>query len=369
MEVDIKISVIIPCYKCADVIGRAIESVMNQTIGCENIELILVNDHTPDERSVQVLQEYEQRYQNQIVLVYCDKNAGQSTARNIGIEYARGEYITFLDQDDWIDPNMYRSMYEKAIRYDCDIISSLHKLVIQGKIQETEAESDDSYIMIENMKQRRTLLLTGVSLIGGNTVWNKLYRRSFIMEHEIRFPYDRLLWEDYYFNRLCMLYVCGVYNISDYYYFYNQHENATFLKLDQAYHLDILKIALLLQKEYRKRGFYEYYREELEISFVQDYVFKGLHAIFTRFHNPPVYLIKEMKETFMRECPDIFNNFYILNMKDVWGLLGMDDNKKHLWEEFVKNTTEKKWHGIAEEYLEKMKDNFTGLNESRDTPI
>ena len=113
----LKISVIVPVYKSEKYIERCIDSILNQTY--KNIELILVDDGSPD-NSPKICDRYAET--DSRVLVIHKENGGVSTARNAGLDAATGDYITFVDSDDYLEPVMYENMLAKALEYDSDII-------------------------------------------------------------------------------------------------------------------------------------------------------------------------------------------------------------------------------------------------------
>ena len=112
----IKISVIIPVYNVEQYLRECLESVINQTLS--ELEIICINDGSTDS-SLDILREYEQK-DNRIIVINKD-NEGQAAARNIGISMAKGEYIGFLDSDDYIDSNFYEKLYNAAKKYKADI--------------------------------------------------------------------------------------------------------------------------------------------------------------------------------------------------------------------------------------------------------
>ena len=112
-----KVSVIIPIYNAQDYLERCLDSVCNQTL--KDIEIICVNDASTD-KSIDILNKYAQRYQNMKV-IDCKINGGESVARNIGMENATGEYLGFVDNDDEIDVDFYEKLYNKATEKNADI--------------------------------------------------------------------------------------------------------------------------------------------------------------------------------------------------------------------------------------------------------
>ena len=113
-----KVSVIVPIYNVEKYIKKCLNSLVNQTL--QEIQIILVNDGSKD-KSGEIAKEYAQMYKNKIL--YLEKeNGGLSDARNYGIPYAEGEYIAFIDSDDYIDENAYEEMYDKAKKENSDYL-------------------------------------------------------------------------------------------------------------------------------------------------------------------------------------------------------------------------------------------------------
>ena len=114
-----KISVIIPCHNAELTIDRCMESVEKQTIGVENLEIILVNDASKD-KTLEKLCIWEAKYPNSIIVIDCEENKKPGGARNIGLDYAGGQYIAFADADDILEEDMYEMLFEAADK-QCDV--------------------------------------------------------------------------------------------------------------------------------------------------------------------------------------------------------------------------------------------------------
>ena len=106
-----KISVIIPCYNAENVLDNCLESLTAQTIGIENLEIILVNDASTDGTYDRLCQ-WEQKYPDSIMVINCTENGRQGRARNIGLEYAGADYIGYMDIDDIAEPEMFEELYK-----------------------------------------------------------------------------------------------------------------------------------------------------------------------------------------------------------------------------------------------------------------
>lgn len=112
-----KISVIVPVYKAERVINRCVDSILYQSY--KNLEVILIDDGSPDHSGI-ICDQYATK--DLRVKVIHKKNGGVSSARNCGLDTATGDYCTFVDSDDYLEPTMYQLMMEKAEQYDCDVV-------------------------------------------------------------------------------------------------------------------------------------------------------------------------------------------------------------------------------------------------------
>ena len=181
-----KVSVIVPVYNTEKYLRRCLDSLVNQTI--EDIEIIVINDCSPD-NSKEILKEYEKKYKDKIKVFHNKTNKGIGYNRNYGIKKATGEYIGFVDSDDWVNETMYDKLYKKAKEDNLDLVlCNFHKMLEKENDLEEIASSEISYFKNTNLKQTPNLLLD-VEL----APWNKLYKKELIKE--ITFP-ENLKYED-----------------------------------------------------------------------------------------------------------------------------------------------------------------------------
>lgn len=180
-----KVSVIVPVYNVEQYIEKCIQSLVNQTL--EDIEIIVVNDGTKD-NSEDIIINYQKQFPQKIKYLK-KENGGLSSARNFGISNATGDYICFLDSDDYVETNIYETMYNEAVRGNYDMVECgfiweypNKKTIDLGKIYYTQKEA---------------LLRARV------VAWNKLYRRDIIINSGILFPHG-LRYEDveFFYNIL-----------------------------------------------------------------------------------------------------------------------------------------------------------------------
>lgn len=180
-----KISVIAPIYGVEHFIGRAAESMMNQTL--KDVEFIFVDDCTPD-KSIEILKEIVSRFpERQVQILRHEENKGLPAARNTGLDAAHGEYVFHWDSDDYAEPEMLESLYKEAERDGCDYVWSDWFLTF----------NTNSRIMAQPSAASPREALS-IALAGGMkyNVWNKLVARKLYQDNAIRFPEGLSMGED-----------------------------------------------------------------------------------------------------------------------------------------------------------------------------
>lgn len=187
------ISVIIPVYQVEPYLKHCIESVINQTY-C-NLEIILVDDGSTD-GSGEICDQYADK-DNRIKVIH-QENQGLSAARNCGIETAQGEYLSFVDSDDWIDARFIEAMYEISVKAGCDIVQCNFQNVINDCSEEDKREGNYTVYSPREFSIATYTLLSWKC----NVAWNKLYK-AFLFDgirypvgkfHEDEFTTYKLVW-------------------------------------------------------------------------------------------------------------------------------------------------------------------------------
>ncbi len=187
-----KISVIIPVYNAEAYLKDCLDSVVNQTL--EEIEIICINDASPD-NSLKILRKYEKK-DKRIVVIDKKENEGANSARNAGLNIAKGEYIAFLDSDDYLDLNAYEIALKEAEDKDLDILSF-------GWESFPTESNWDKYKSSPRQKYFENSSIDAWFYCGTGSnvnIWNKLYKRSFLINSQIHFKTDLKCAQDYYFN-------------------------------------------------------------------------------------------------------------------------------------------------------------------------
>lgn len=214
-----KVSVIVPVYNVESYIRDCLESIVKQTL--TNIEIIIVNDGSTD-NSIANIQDMIDLNKN--IKLINKLNGGLSSARNEGLKFARGEYIAFIDSDDYIDSDYLEKLYNEAKYYDLDIacggnskVYSNHNVVTMNRdisLYEMGVVSGEDFFIKQWL----------VNDFRGE-VWDDLYKRSFLLENNLMFI-NGLLYEDNEFTPKVLKYATRVKLVNTYGYYYRQRDGS-----------------------------------------------------------------------------------------------------------------------------------------------
>ena len=168
MENDALVSIIIPVYNTALYISGTLESVLRQTY--QSLEIIIIDDGSAD-GSEKICDEYADR--DHRIHVIHTQNMGLSAARNTGMHYAKGKFISFIDSDDWIEPQTVETLLETALRIKADVVAA--RTVIEYRDQSVHIPNRENYIKVYRGKDILAAYTEGKT---SDFIWNKLYSAS-----------------------------------------------------------------------------------------------------------------------------------------------------------------------------------------------
>ena len=248
-----KVSVIVPVYNIEKYVSRCVESLLAQSFG--DFELLLVNDGSTDS-SLEILKEFEQKDPRIIVLT--KENGGLSDARNYGMKHAKGDYLQFIDGDDFVEPTLLEKCITKLDETKADmVIFDYNQYYVETNTKERISNHFDEN-KIYTLKETPTLLTNMM-----NAAWNKMYRRSLFIDNQIEYPVG------YYYEDLGTTYrlisrARGIVFIKEplVNYLQDRPGNITQQFNKRIYH--IFDMIELLIDDYKKQGIYEDYYEELK---------------------------------------------------------------------------------------------------------
>lgn len=286
------ISVIVPVYKVEAYLDRCIESIVSQSF--RNLEIILVDDGSPD-ASGKICDDWEKR--DERIRVIHKMNGGLSEARNYGIDVATGDYIAFIDSDDWIDSDMFQILYDALKKYNADIAECSWRCIYSDRIEE------------ETKNTGVTITATNVEALKGELQWkyfkpiacNKLYDRRKIF-FNVRFPVGKLHEDEFtthqaFYNAEKLVYI----DISKYNYDRTREESITASFKEQ--NLDIIEA---LQN--RLDFFYEKGLTELQCEMENMYFWVLLDRLYQCYESN---IYTERVKNIIKQT----NEAYFLNME------------------------------------------------------
>ena len=186
------VSIIVPIYNAEQYLRRCVDSILNQEY--TDYELLLVNDGSTD-ASGDICEEYGDR--DPRVIVIQKENTGVSDSRNRALDRARGKYLQFLDSDDWITPDATRLFVRAAEEYGCDmVISDFYRVV--GERLSTKGDIEEEGVLTR--EEFAAHMMENPADFYYGVLWNKLYRRDIVEEHNLRMDTDINWCEDFMFN-------------------------------------------------------------------------------------------------------------------------------------------------------------------------
>lgn len=278
-----KVSVVVPCYNAARYLEYCIERLLHQTIGIDNLEIVLVDDASTDGgETKRLIQEYEQRFPETILAIFLEENRRQGGARNVGAAYAIGEYLTFCDADDWLLEEALEHAYEAAKRQDADVVAFARKNVnVHGACIELEKGTRNELFDLEKEETRKRFLLNVKE--EGYSSQNKLFRLSLIREEHIAFV-EHLVMEEPSFTLPVRLYARRYYYLDEQLYICFCSPGST-VRDNAAWEgrkWDNLQMWAALLEELACRGVLQAYWAEIEYLFLTLGIGWSLGMLFQR---------------------------------------------------------------------------------------
>lgn len=308
-----KVSVVVPCYNVEKYLQECIDSLVDQTM--QDIEIIFVNDASPD-GCLGILRENERKYPDLIRVIDCKENRMQGAARNIGIRAASGEYIGFVDGDDFVHPEMYEKLYEKA--QGCDVVF--------GKYMEVPEECDVHAYQTGTATGNRLPDWERVSALEGKGldeqaveriqitnlggIWCGLWKKSILAENEVWFP-EQIKYEDNYWASLIRCYLRRIAFASEALYFYRIRQTSTVRSRNDPKQYHRITAEQMLMEEVEKRGLWKPYRGAWEYIALKRYCFNTYFHFHQHMDDPDIKTLKAVIRDMKSRYPKWYKNRYL----------------------------------------------------------
>ena len=299
-----QLSIIVPVFNMAadGKLHYCLDSLVNQTIS--DYEIIAVDDCSTDD-SMEILTEYQKKYPDKFIAVHSPVNKHQGGAKNIGLKMAKGEWIGFIDSDDWITADFYERLIQKAEETGADIVGCDYCLTNEHsmKVGQIVPNNKPEQTGVLDDTKRKSLILDGGSLVV------KIYKRKMILEHELFFPED-IFYEDNALGNSYMILANRFEYIPEPLYFYYQHDTSTVHTISQKRCEDRMEAGRLMIEDAKKFGYYEKYKKELEYSFTLLHYINTLFTYMAGVKHIRYGFVKKMGAEIKEYFPDFQSNAY-----------------------------------------------------------
>ena len=264
---NIKISVIVPIYNTDKFLKKCIESILNQTF--KEIEIILINDGSID-NSHNICTEYKKKYPEKIKYIN-NENIGCSATRNLGIELAQGEYIAFVDSDDYIEKTMYEELWLEKEKSNSDIVvcgmTYINTIEKTKKISIPKIMKKDDYFKYQNRIAN---------------IYNKIFKKSLIISNRIFFPINTHYAEDLVFCFKAYLSTTKITSVSKSFYNYILFGGNSIYSLEKrlGVFISFKEIFRFLEEKKLKNN------EKIMKKFYELFNFYAIRCVFFTLLNP-----------------------------------------------------------------------------------
>lgn len=299
-----RLSVIVPVYNMAGdgKLQFCLNSLVNQTIS--DYEIIAVDDASTD-NSLEILKDYEKRYPHLIRVIAHEVNMRQGGAKNTGLKCAKGEWIGFIDSDDWVTPDYYEKLLAKADETGADMVGCDYNLVHEhtfkvGKV--VQNNTLDQTGILDDEKHKKLIMRSGSMVI-------KIYKHSVIKEHHLEFP-EKIFYEDNCAGPIWSLYFKHFEKVEEPMYYYYQHDTSTVHYITEAKCRDRMIAAAMMLQECKDRGFLKKYPQEIEYRFTELYYAITLFSYMLGAKKKRLDFVKELKAGMVNAFPEFQKNPY-----------------------------------------------------------
>lgn len=242
-----KLTVIVSAYNVGKYIKKCLKSLVNQTL--ENIEILVVNDGSTDNTEI-IVKDFEKKYKNLKLLN--KENGGLSSARNYGIKYATGDYIAFVDGDDYLEEVAYKEIMKKLVREKSEIGIFSYKKVYKNKVENVRLNKK----LYSGKFLKNVLSKSDEASI---VAWNKIFKRDIIIENKIYFE-NKAYFEDTGFIFRYLYFVKNISIIDIPFYNYVQRRGSITKKLNEIIFSSKKNTIDIIKKFYRELDEYENYK-------------------------------------------------------------------------------------------------------------
>ena len=304
------LSIIVPVFNMAadGNLEYCLNSLLAQTV--KDYEIIAVDDASTD-RSAEILKEYEQKYPDRFHALYLKQNRKQGGAKNAALEICQGEYIGFVDSDDWVMPDMYERLIALAKENDAQIASCdlgyvyEHTMKMGKRIPGMDPKNTGEL----DPEKRKGLILESGALV------TKVYRRELFFEPKLRFP-EHMFYEDNAVGTELFMRAGKVAYLPEAMYFYYQRNVSTVHTVSEEKCRNRMEAMRIMLRKAREGGYFDAYRTQLEYKFTRLFYLSTLFSYMQGSQKKRIGFISELGKEMKRTFPDFQENLLYKDCTD-----------------------------------------------------
>lgn len=318
------LSVVVPIYNVESCLVKCIESILRQTF--QDFELLLIDDGSTDNSS-NIAKGYAIKFEN--VTYIRQSNLGLGSARNTGLHSATGEYISFIDSDDYIDKNMFKEMLCYMEEKDLDVcICDYERVDEKGQVKERHFEKIDSSTIYTSNNNRELLLIDPAA-------WNKIYKRNLFILNDIEYP-SKVWFEDLRTTMKILVHTQKVGYIDKPFYKYLIRYTSIMNTPNLERQYEIVDAMKDLISYFKTNDLFDFYYSELEFLCVQHVFIYGINRVIRI--NRRAEMISTFKKFVEINFPNFKKNkyldlftkkeklFYLLIESNLYGLIALENS-------------------------------------------
>lgn len=305
-----RLSIIVPVYNMAaeGKLNYCMDSLVGQTI--TDYEIIAVNDASTD-NSLEILREYEAKYPQKVRVLTYPVNKRQGGAKNLGLSAAKGEWIGFVDSDDWVSNHMFSRLLQKADETGADVVGCDYLRTEKTGLEEGIPVNNNTPEQTGELNEEKYKLL----LFKPGSMVIKIYRRQLFEEHKIRFP-EKMFYEDNAIGALPLLYAKHFERVDECLYYYYQYAGSTVHTVNMDRCRDRITAAKIYLKECQDRGFYEKFKAEIDYKVFELGYRNTLFSYLQAASIPKYKFVVEMQKFLKEYIPHFRENPYFTKYMD-----------------------------------------------------
>ena len=305
-----ELSIIVPVYNMAaeGKLEYCLDSLLNQQVA--DYEIIAVDDASTD-TSAEILNRYAKQYPEKVRVILSEKNLRQGGAKNLGIRAARGDFLGFMDSDDWAAPDMFAKLLARAYETGADVVGCDYNIVhshtmTPGRV--VTMNTGEQTGILDEEKKKKMILMPGSMVV-------KIYKREIVTDNELWFP-EHIFYEDNCMAPLWLLHCKHFERVDEPLYFYYQHEASTVHYISVQKCRDRVTAMELFLEKCRTYGFYDRFFPEIEYKYTVLAFLTTLFSCMGSRTKGKYRLIGELRRIQKKRFPRYAENVYYKERTD-----------------------------------------------------